>query len=34
MNAKHARMFRMSSSLQIVEVPGKELMNVKQMVKA
>lgn len=35
MNAnKHARMFRISSSFQIVEVLGKELMNIKQMAKA
>lgn len=35
MNAnKHARMFRISSSLQIVEVLGKELMNIRQMAKA
>ena len=35
MNANnHARMFRISSSLQIVEVLGKELMNITQMVKA
>lgn len=35
MNAnKHARMFRISSSLQIVKVLGKELMNIRQMAKA
>lgn len=34
MNAKHARMFRIFSSLQIMEVLGKDLMNVKQMAKA
>lgn len=35
MNAnKHARMFRISSSLQIVEVLGKDLMNIRQMAKA
>lgn len=35
MNAnKHARMFRISSSFQIVEVLGKELMNIRQMAKA
>lgn len=35
MNAnKHARMFRISTSLQIVKVLGKELMNIRQMAKA
>lgn len=31
---KHARMFRNSSSLQIVEVLGKELMNIRPLAKA